>query len=234
VSAEHIEQILFGLIVGLDRTGVARLAITAESEGAAIVIAFDGTATTQSPTAQLRSMQATLGVSAARDLIGQYGGTLEIERDAHAVRLRMRLPAATRKSDRDAPVSTRVRTALVVEDEPMVLRRLCQLVARRGYEVAGATTVHEGIAGLAAAPDLLITDLQLPDGSGEQIALASFREHPDRPIIVCSGFNAEDITRGALRDAPLTFLAKPFTAAAFEAALAEISGPRRAATEPGR
>lgn len=234
VSPEHIEQILFGLIVGLDRTGILRLGITATPDGGHVVITLDGSATEPSPAARMRAMQATLSVSAARDLIGQYGGSLEIDRDARAVQIRMRLPAATHSSDVDIPTPTRVRTALVVEDEPMVLRRLCQLVARRGYEVSGATTVREGLAGLASRPDLLITDLQLPDGSGEQIALASFHEHPDRPIIVCSGFSAEDVTRGDLRDAPLTFLAKPFTAAAFEAALAAISGPRRAATEPPR
>jgi CheY-like chemotaxis protein/signal transduction histidine kinase len=230
VSPEHIEQILFGLIVGIDRTGITRLTLRATRDDASIIVTLDGTATEPSPAARLRAMQAKLSVSAARDLIGQYGGTLDVTQDARTVLLRMRLPAATRASDPSAVLPPRMRTALVVEDEPMVLRRLCQLVARRGYEVAGAMTVAEGIAGLAAKPDLLITDLQLPDGSGEQIALASFQDHPDRPIIVCSGFSAEDITRGPLRDAPLTFLAKPFTVADFEGALAAIARPLRAIT----
>lgn len=231
VSPEHIEQILFGLIVGADRTGVTHLVVTAAHEGPGIVVRLDGTVSEGSPAARLRAMQAKLSVSAARELIGQYAGTLDVAQTSTAVRIQLALPASRIASDVSLTALPRVRTALVVEDEPMVLRRLCQLVARRGYDVLAATNVAEALAHLATSPDLLITDLQLPDGSGEEIALVSFAQVPDRPIIVCSGFSAEDITRGPLRDAPLTFLAKPFTVSDFEAALGAVARPARFATE---
>ena len=112
-----------------------------------------------------------------------------------------------------------MRTALVVEDEPMVLRRLCKLATQRGYEVRSASSVAEALVLLETRPDLLITDMQLPDGSGREIALAAFAQDPRRPIIVCSGFSAEDVRGGELRNAPLVLLPKPFTNAAFDAAL---------------
>lgn len=223
VSAEHLEQIMFGLIVGADRRGVTRLALTTAPVAAAagrerIAISFASIEGEATPTGA-RAIQAQLSISAARELVGQYGGTLATRDDPHFVDVTIELPVAPGHRDTVHPVAPPIRTALVVEDEPMVLRRLCQLVARRGYEVWSATTVAEGMARLAERPDLLITDLQLPDGSGEEIALASYEANPTRPIVVCSGFSAEDVRRGRLRDAPLTFLGKPFTTADFEAAI---------------
>jgi CheY-like chemotaxis protein/signal transduction histidine kinase len=221
VSPEHLEQILFGLIVGVHRSGVTRLALTTRRIDDAIEIALAATEIASAPsTAQPRAMQVQLSVSAARELVGQYGGALTMLEHVSGLVVTLRLPIAPGQRDVTPATQPAMRTALVVEDEPMVLRRLCQLVARRGYEVSGASTVAEAMALLRARPDLLITDLQLPDGSGEEIALASFEQNPARPIIVCSGFSSDDVRRGRLRDAPLTFLAKPFTTYDFETAIA--------------
>ena len=218
VSAEHLEQILFGLIVGADRWGVTKLAVTTAVGGERLALTFTAIAGQALPTGS-RAMQAELSISAARELVGQYGGTLDASDGDDFGPVTIELPSAPGQRDSISVIAPPIRTALVVEDEPMVLRRLCQLVARRGYEVSSATTVAEGLLRLADEPDLLITDLQLPDGSGAEIALASFEANPTRPIIVCSGFSADDVRRGPLRGAPLTFLAKPFTSADFEAAI---------------
>jgi two-component system, cell cycle sensor histidine kinase and response regulator CckA len=221
ISPEHLEQILFGLIVGAGRSGVRQLAFTTARAGGTADLVLAGVAEdSASEAGHPRAMQVQLSVSAARELAGQYGGALTVSDEASRLRVVLSLPIAAGQRDVAPVAAPPIRTALVVEDEPMVLRRLCQLVARRGYEVSSATTVAEGMALLAALPDLLITDLQLPDGSGEAIALASFEQSPARPIIVCSGFSADDVRRGRLRDAPLTFLAKPFTSADFDAAIA--------------
>jgi DNA-binding response OmpR family regulator len=58
---------------------------------------------------------------------------------------------------------------LIVEDDP-AMREVWQIVfARRGWEVAAATTIAEGLEGLDPPPDYLILDLKLPDGGGEAI-----------------------------------------------------------------
>lgn len=138
-------------------------------------------------------MQVQLSVSAAKQLVSQSGGSLTISDAGDRLSVAVRLPRASTDRSGSLVERGRLRTALVVEDEPMVLRRLCQLVTRRGYVVTPASSVAEGLALLATDPDLLITDLQLPDGSGEDIAIASFVRSPKRPIIVCSGFSAGDL-----------------------------------------
>ncbi|MEO8702298.1 MAG: response regulator [Kofleriaceae bacterium] len=224
ISPEHLEQILFGLIVGAGRSGVTQLAFTTACSDDVVEIALSGRADPAGDAAHPRAMQVQLSVSAARELVGQCGGTLAMVAHAGQLFVTLGLPIAPGQRDVAAVAAPPIRTALVVEDEPMVLRRLCQLVARRGYEVSSAGTVADGMTLLAAQPDLLITDLQLPDGSGEEIALASFEQNPARPIIVCSGFSDEDVRRGRLRHAPLTFLAKPFSSSDFDAAIANPAG----------
>lgn len=220
VSPEHLEQILFGLIVGAHRAGVMQLEVTStRSENHLELALCGGITSTEEPAGSTRAIRVQLSVSAARELVGTYGGSLALREDPSALMIRLSLPVAPSQHDVEIVAPPPMRTALVVEDEPMVLRRLCQLVSRRGYEVVGATTVAEGMTHLASRPDLLITDLQLPDGSGETIALASYEQNSARPIIVCSGFSADDVRRGVLRQAPLTFLAKPFTKVELEHAL---------------
>ncbi len=217
MSPENLEQIVFGLVIGAERSGVTKLSLTTVAQEQRIALVFEMIEREASATGS-RSMQARLAVSAARELVAQYGGTV-VTRDDDFTHTSLDLPVAPGQRVSESVTAQKIRTALVVEDEPMVLRRLCQLVARRGYEVMSASTVAEGMARLADEPDLLITDLQLPDGSGEEIALASFEANPKRPIVVCSGFSADDVRRGRLRSAPLTFLAKPFTTADFESAI---------------
>jgi DNA-binding response OmpR family regulator len=61
------------------------------------------------------------------------------------------------------------RRVLVVEDDAMSRRAWEELFGRRGWEVLLAGTVAEGLEMLNQAPDFLILDLRLPDGSGESI-----------------------------------------------------------------
>ncbi|HEY4057514.1 MAG TPA: response regulator [Kofleriaceae bacterium] len=220
IPPEHLEQTLFGLLVGAHRAGVTQLGVTSTRRDATLELVLAGSRA--DVVGNARAIQVQLSVRAARELVGNYGGALSVREEPSELELRLVVPLTPIQLDVTpvAPVPTR--TALIVEDEPMVLRRLCQLVSRRGYEVTAAATVAEGMDRLASDPDVLITDLQLPDGTGESIALASYEQKPTRPIIVCSGFSADDVRRGVLRAAPLTFLAKPFTAAELDNALARI------------
>jgi len=64
---------------------------------------------------------------------------------------------------------------LIVEDDA-AMREVWQVIfGTRGWDVAVATTLAEGLTMLDSAPDFLILDLMLPDGGGEAI-LRKLRE----------------------------------------------------------
>jgi len=79
---------------------------------------------------------------------------------------------------------------VVVEDQLMFRQMLVNmLLTVRGLEVAGvARTVAEAVAACGEhAPDLLILDLALPDGSGLKAARHLAKIKPDARILILSG-----------------------------------------------
>jgi DNA-binding response OmpR family regulator len=58
---------------------------------------------------------------------------------------------------------------LVVEDDQPTCRLLKAYFIRKGWDVTVASTVSDGLARLSPPPDLLVLDLNLPDGFGTRI-----------------------------------------------------------------
>jgi CheY-like chemotaxis protein len=83
---------------------------------------------------------------------------------------------------------------LYVDDDEVMLLMVGQLLERAGYRVSGLARVTEALAALREAPlafDLVVTDLNMPDGSGLDVARAALRQRPDRPVVLSSGYVSE-------------------------------------------
>ena len=108
-----------------------------------------------------------------------------------------------------APADDRLHV-LVVEDEESVRRTLARNLERRGYRVSEARTVAWALTRCAAdRPDLLVLDINLPDGSGWDVLRGLDAGSVARPAVVV--VSAVSPTRQRLAEfAPLTFLPKPF------------------------
>jgi two-component system, cell cycle response regulator DivK len=62
---------------------------------------------------------------------------------------------------------------LVVEDDPLNLKLIRDVLGYRGFDVLTATSGEEGVvAALSESPDLVLMDLQLPDIDGHEALLA--------------------------------------------------------------
>jgi two-component system, cell cycle sensor histidine kinase and response regulator CckA len=58
--------------------------------------------------------------------------------------------------------------------------------------------------------DIVITDMTMPEMTGDRMAVEMLRIRPDLPVVVCTGFN-ERINRESARDIGIqAFLMKPF------------------------
>jgi DNA-binding response OmpR family regulator len=108
---------------------------------------------------------------------------------------------------------------LIIDDEPLSRDLLQRSLSANGFEVAAA---KDGFAALAqmrgALPDLIVTDLKMPNMSGFEFLSIARRRFPQIPTIAVSGeFHPPVAPLGVLADA---FLAKPFR---FEELLGKIS-----------
>ncbi len=86
-------------------------------------------------------------------------------------------------------------TVMVVEDDPAFLTRFCGIVASDPeFElfaaVADLASARQAMS--KAAPDVLLTDLGLPDGSGIDLIRETARRYPATDIMVITVFNDED------------------------------------------
>jgi two-component system cell cycle response regulator DivK len=93
------------------------------------------------------------------------------------------------------------RRILVVEDNPLNLKLVREVLSFAGYDVIEAQTGEEGLrAAEAAPPDLVLMDLQLPGIDGTE-TLHRLRENtlgPDVPIVAVTAFAmAEDKERAS-------------------------------------
>ena len=78
---------------------------------------------------------------------------------------------------------TKTPRILVVDDDPLV-RRSCERILGRDYEVKLTESGREGLASLEAESfDLALVDLKLPDISGMEILQLAPDRFPDVPII---------------------------------------------------
>jgi DNA-binding response OmpR family regulator len=108
---------------------------------------------------------------------------------------------------------------LVIDDELPGRDLLQSSLSKQGYEVCVA---KDGFAALAqmrgALPDLIVSDLKMPNMSGFEFLSIARRRFPQIPTIAVSGeFHPPVAPLGVLADA---FLAKPFR---FEELLAKIA-----------
>jgi DNA-binding NtrC family response regulator len=96
-------------------------------------------------------------------------------------------------------------TVLVVEDDPDARETLGALLELDGLRVLGAGTVADAIAVGWREPviDLLMTDLSLPDGRGDAVAMALVERHPAMRSIFLSGDSSLTLTSSQ------RFLCKP-------------------------
>jgi DNA-binding response OmpR family regulator len=109
-------------------------------------------------------------------------------------------------------------TLLVVEDDPVIRTFLADNLTADGYDLIVADCVREGLRLLELfAPDVVVLDLGLPDGSGLELlkrvrgadGVAS-RLDPEVPVIVLSAGASElDRVRGFERGAD-DYVCKPF------------------------
>ena len=100
---------------------------------------------------------------------------------------------------------------LVVDDEDILAWSIDTELKALGAEVMRAASVREALERFPSfAPDLTITDLRLPDGSGLELLKKWHYEHPEMPVILITAHGAIDSAITALRLGAFDYLQKPF------------------------
>ena len=99
---------------------------------------------------------------------------------------------------------------LLVDDDPLVRDPVSDALRDGGFDV---TTAESGTAALAALsganPDVVVTDIRMPDGDGLEL-LETLRERaPDIDVVMLTAFDDMQTVVRAMRAGAFDFLTKP-------------------------
>jgi CheY-like chemotaxis protein len=115
---------------------------------------------------------------------------------------------------------------LVIEDDEFFREALQQMLQKEGHKV---TTSHDGVQALTLLerirPDLIMTDILMPNMDGMEFIMELSRQSNNTPLIAMSGGRRSITSAFNLESARLlgvkVTLTKPFTHTALRAALQE-------------
>ena len=99
---------------------------------------------------------------------------------------------------------------LVIDDEPDIRELLELTLLRMGLDTATAGTVKEGLLAIQDfQPDLCLTDMKLPDGTGFDIVRYIQRDYAHIPVAVITAFGSMEAAVEALKAGAYDFVSKP-------------------------
>lgn len=99
---------------------------------------------------------------------------------------------------------------LVIDDEQNIREGLATALEMDGYNVATAVNGKDGLEYVVAHEvDLVITDLRMPEVSGEDVLSRVVAEYPGVPVIVLTGHGSVETAVDAMRAGAYDFLTKP-------------------------
>ncbi len=123
---------------------------------------------------------------------------------------------------------------LFVDDEPAVSKIMKHRLEKLGYEVHGFTDPSEALAIFSNTPDafdLIITDMAMPQMTGEQLAAAVLKIRPGMPIMLCTGYS-EKVSEEKAREIGISsFVMKPMDKTDFAVSVRKVLDETKGTTQ---
>jgi two-component system response regulator AtoC len=101
-------------------------------------------------------------------------------------------------------------TVLIVDDEATARNFVSEALADAGYEAIEAGDLAEANKAIdKGAADIILLDVNLPDGSGLSLLDRLSREYPSPPVILITAYGEVDLAVDAMKKGAQDFLQKP-------------------------
>ncbi|MBW2168751.1 MAG: PAS domain S-box protein [Deltaproteobacteria bacterium] len=159
-----------------------------------------------------------MGLAVVHGIVKGCGGSIIVESEPgkgtvfHVYLPRIEREEVKAEPEATGPLPTGHERILFVDDELPLVEIGKQILERLGYEVTTRTSSIEALELFKAKPDrfdLVITDMTMPNMTGDRLAKELMKIRPDIPVILCTGFS-ERITEEKAKEMGIrAFAMKP-------------------------
>ena len=139
-----------------------------------------------------------LGLSVVYGIVKEHDGDIKVFSEVgRGTSFSVYLPLEEKTSETVSVVNverceTGIERILLVDDEDAIAKLESQMLKRLGYKVTARVSSVEALKAFEANPeafDLVITDMTMPNMTGDKLAKKLISIKPDIPIVICTGFS---------------------------------------------
>ncbi len=158
-----------------------------------------------------------MGLSVVHGIVKRHNGAIKVfSKPGEGSSFQVLLPRIEREIEYKAealePLPLGKERILFVDDEKALIDLGKQMLERLGYKVVSRTSSVEALEAFRADPhkfDLVITDMTMPNMTGDELAEEIMALRPDIPIVLCTGFSLRITEEQAKKMGIREFVMKP-------------------------
>lgn len=230
VDEVGLQQVVLNLVINardaMSPGGHLIIRLSRKGESAEVALIDDGvgmTAETQAKmfdpffTTKADGRGTGLGMSTSRDIVRSFGGDIEV--DSHpgvGTCVKLTLPVCAAQSDSESEVEGELSPhpgykILLVEDFLPVRRNAVRMLEHLGFSVHADASVDDALESLEQTHfDIIITDAVMPGRPVSELIEDARGRDPERPIVLCSGYVGDELSRRGIGLEQVHRLTKPF------------------------